>query len=245
MTNFVPVTVTARLRGGVSYDPPFGLDLAGILAAQQRMLMRAAAESSGTLASAPLPDTTEEEADDYDLPLERCVLGADWHWSASCVALEAAASDAEPRPYTRSADVPWAAATATLPLPLISGAKGPYRDARMPAPVTPAGRAVWQAVGDPGLIAALLRPVHAIGRRRHVGEGVVLDWTVTAHPDEDPLPWAHLDRRSHMLHRPVPPECAAAVSAGAVRESWYAIRPPSWHPDRLQRLVVSAGDDEW
>lgn len=240
----VPLTVTAHLRSGLSYDPPFGLDLAGLLAAEHRTRVKATLEAEGSLVTTPLPDTTEEEADDYPLPLQKCTLGDDWHWAASCVFLSPVGPDMEPRPYTRTVDVPWAAAAADLPLPWFNSGKGAYRDARMPAPVTPAATATWWAVGDATQVLSLLTPVISIGRRRHVGEGVVLSWDVIEHPDEDPTVWAHLGP-GDLLHRPVPSGCADHLGIVETRECWYAIRPPSWHPDRLQQLVASADPEDW
>lgn len=236
--------VTAHLRGGVSYDPPFGLDLAGILAAQVRVIERAGLEERGALLSAPLPDSTGEEPDDYDLPLARCALGEEWHWAATCAHLTPEDADMEMRMLTRSTDAGYGAAAASRPLPSISPARGSYRDARIPTPVTPATAATWWAVGNPDRVRALVEPLVSIGRRRNVGEGVVLSWDVSEVTDVDPEAWAHMGDTG-TLQRPCPAECATALGVHDTRMTWYAIRPPSWNPDRLLALVAPAGPDEW
>lgn len=240
----VPLRVTAHLRGGVSYDPPFGLDLAGILAARTRVEERADAEARGTLMSAPLPDSTGEEPDDYTLPLAQCDLGTDWHWAATCVHLYPEGVDMEMRVLNRGTDAAYGAAAAKLPLPSITPSRGPYRDARIPTPVIPAASAVWWAVGDPERVRQLVEPIASIGRRRNVGEGVVLRWSVETVPDADPQAWMHLGETS-TLQRPCPAECAEHVGVKDVRTTWYAIRPPSWNPDRLMPLVAPSDPDEW
>lgn len=244
-TPHTPVKVVAHLRGGISYDPPFGLDLAGLLASRVRAIANATLDENGRLLNAPLPDSTGEEPDDYTLPLATCTIGPDWHWAATCASLDPPGEPPEMRIIARGTDAGYGAAAAHRPLPSISPARGPYRDARVPAPVTPAATASWWAVGDAAAIRALLTPIRAIGRRRNVGEGMVLSWHVEARPDVTNITrWTHLGE-TETLQRPCPPECAHASGVTDTRTVFYAIRPPSWNPDRLLPLAASADPDEW
>lgn len=239
------VEVVAHLNTGLGYDPPYGLDLAGLLATRVRLLEQQRRHDEGRLVSHPLPDTTEEEVYDLRLPLSRCRTGSEWHWLASCVIPVDPLPDPEPRTYYRTVDYSWAQRAAKRPLPhYLSPSSGAYRDVMMPAPVVVCGRATWRCVGDREQIEALLRGVRFIGRRRSTGEGGVLFWEVRE-VDEDPGTWGHLQGRE--ITRPCPQECAEAL--GLEGHEWrlghYAIRPPSWHPDRLMPLAMAMDEEEW
>lgn len=246
-------TLTARLRTGIGFDLPYGLDLAGILATRVRMLERERREAGGRLVSDPLPDTTEEEPYDLNLPLGRCTTGPEWHWLASCAIPVEARDEPEPRVFYRTADYAWAQRAATRPLPhYLSPSSGAYRDVMMPAPVVTCQAVQWQAVGDADEVHRLVRGIRFLGRRRAVGEGRVLHWTIDRAPasvGENGLggEWAHLAPHTDQLIRPCPVECVQAL--GLPDDTWrmgrYALRPPSWHPDRLMELAMSAEEEEW
>lgn len=241
-TAHVPVRVTARLRTGVSMDAPYGLDLAGILAARERSRLRAAQTDAARLLT-PLPDTTGEEPEDLMLPLGRCTRGAvGWHWLASCAIAVDPDPDPEPRTFYRTTDSMWAQNAATRPLAYHHPRKGPYRDVMMPSPVVICGALEWRAVGDPDGILALVHGIRFLGRRRSVGEGGVLDWVVEL-VDADADQWTHTHADTGALIRPMPVECAEFHGV-PYRWGQYALRPPSWHPDRLVDLAMTPDDDD-
>lgn len=239
------LSITADLVTGAVFDLPYGLDLAGILASRVRLLdMQArAADYDGRVPV--MPDTTEEEAEDLLLPLARCRTGEDWHWAATCAIPSEADPDLDPRTYYRSTDYGWAQRAATRPLPYyLSPSKGPYRDSMMPAPAVICGQLQWRAIGDAAAVSRLLRPIRSIGKRRATGEGGITKWTVEP-VEVDAATWVHLDGST--ILRPCPEACVAA--AGLDEEQWrtghYAIRPPSWHPSRLQPLAMTQFEDDF
>lgn len=239
----VPFTLTAALRSGVGMDEPYGLDLAGLLATRLRAVARAQRAEAGRLVSDPLPDTTHPDPDDMALPLGRCLGGEDWHWLASCAIPVEPAPDPETRLFYRVVDSSWAQRAAHRPLPYQHPGKGPHRDIMLPSPVVVCRAVQWRAVGDPDRVHDLMKAMDFIGRRRTVGEGKVLSWDVQIHADADPARWCHID--GERLLRPVPVRCAEALDV-PYRLGWYAVRPPSWHPDRLQEMAMTDDEeDEW
>lgn len=240
----VPFVVTATLRSGAGWDRPYGLDLAGIIAAHQRRVQKAAREQAGTLVSQPPPDTTDAVADDLDLPLSRCATGTDWHWTATCAIPVAADEDPETRMFYRTVDSSWSERAATRPLPYFSPKSGPYRDVMMASQITMCPAITWRGIGDINAVRAAVAPIWFLGRRRNAGEGEVLTWTVEeAHPD-DLGRFIHADTDDAIL-RPCPTDCAEALGVD-YRVGLYALRPPSWHPDMLTELAMTAEpDDDW
>lgn len=236
-----PFTVTAYLRTGVGLDQPYGLDLAGMVATHLRRLEKADREAVGALVTDPLSDTSFDTVSDMDLPLARCITGRDWHWAATC----AIPVDADDTPQThmfyRSTDDSWSDRAATRPLPYFSPRSGPYRDQMIPSAVTLCPAVIWRGIGNIDMVREAVSPLRFIGRRRSTGEGEVLAWTVEpAHPD-DPGRFVHVDGET--ILRPCPTACAEALAV-PYRTGWYAIRPPSWHPDRLNELAMTADDDD-
>ena len=240
-----PIAVRATLRSGIGMDLPYGLDLAGILATRIRALDRKERADKGSLVTAPLPDTTEEEPEDLALPLARCHGGGpDWHWAASCAIPLDPDPDPEPRTFYRTLDAGWMHRVAVRPLPYHHPSKGSYRDMMVPAPIVQCREVEWRAVGDAKAIERLLRPLAYLGRRRSVGEGKVLSWTVHEVTDADPAEWAHRTDNNELI-RPVPTACAEALAV-PYDMGYYALRPPSWVPGRMQELAMTkADDDDW
>lgn len=243
LENHEPLLITAHLRTGIGYDQPYGLDLAGVLASRMRAADRAA-RAPGSLVTSPLPDTTEEEPEDMDLPLGRCLTGSDWHWTASCAIPVAPEPDPEPRTFYRVVDAAWSHRAAERPLPYIHPSKGPHRDMMMPAPVVLCNAVQWHAIGNREEIERLLSGVKFMGRRRSVGEGRILEWEVeglgVSSTEEG---WSHVHEGE--IVRPCPEECAQALDV-PYRLGWYALRPPSWHPDRLGQVAMTEEpEEEW
>lgn len=238
-----PLIITAALRTGVGMDMPYGLDLAGMLAARMRTADRARLDASGARLSSPLPDTTQEDPEDMNLPLSICTTGDQWHWLASCALPVDAEEHPEPRTYYRNVDTGWAQRAASRPLAYHHPSKGPYRDMMLPGPVVLCHAVKWYAVGEGEQVERLLKGLRFIGRRRSVGEGGVLDWQVDSASTDDLLAWSHV--RGQEIIRPCPEECAQAIGVD-YRMGWYAVRPPSWHPDRLMSMAMTPeAEEEW
>ena len=214
----VPFRITATLRGGICVDQPYGLDLAGLLAAQVRRRSEVKTEAAA--------------GNDLNLPLSVCPGGGEWHWLASCVQLN---NDPESLPEARMffqvADLRHAHQFAHQPLPHIQMSKGPYRDVMQPSPVVMCDKARWSGVGDLPAIQGLLEDVRFLGRRRATGEGRVLSWKFEQ-IDGDPEMVGHLGENTTRLVRPCPVTCAEALGV-PYRTGWFALRPPSWDPDLL------------
>src|SRR5699024_637854 len=174
----VPFTVTATLRSGAGWDRPYGLDLAGILAAHLRRVEKARLEQDDQLVATPPEDTTDAVAIDLDLPLARCTTGPDWHWAATCAIPVAAEDDPETHMFYRTTDSSWSERAATRPLPYFSPKSGPYRDVMVPSSITMCPAITWHGIGDLAAVAEAVRPICFIGRRRNAGEGEVLRWAV-------------------------------------------------------------------
>lgn len=233
------VLVTAHLRTGVGLDVPYGLDLSGLLASRQRDVDRATMADQGYGRSAALPDSLGEEPEDLSLPLGECTTGDDWHWLASCV-MPVDPDGVDPRMFYRVLDSTWLHAAAERPLMYHHPGKGPHRDMMMPAPVLICSRLQWRAVGDPDRILELVRGIRAIGRRRSTGEGIVTRWQVEDMGDPDPA-WAHAWQGD--IIRPCPRECADELGV-PYRLGHYALRPPSWNPNRLALLAMTPEPEE-
>lgn len=236
----VPLEVRATMRGRTGIEQPYGLDLAGLLAARIRLTTEHRTRDGGPTR----PDTTGEDVDDLALPLDRCTRDPApdrWHWLASCAIVHDEAGDPEPDLFYRRLDDAWLGRAVTRPLPYIHPAKGPYRDMMLPTLGVLARQLRWRAVGDPQKVAELLSPLRAIGRRHNTGEGWVLRWEVDAVTAPDPHRWVHVGDEGALL-RPVPEACAAHYEAPH-RLGSYAIRPPSWHPSRLTDLAMTPAEE--
>lgn len=238
----VPLTVTATLRSGAGWDRPYGLDLAGIIAAHHRRIERDQLERDDTLVDHPPNDTTEGAAYDLNLPLARCETGPDWHWAATCAIPVAADDDPETRMFYRTTDSAWSERAATRPLPYYSPKSGPYRDVMMTSNITMCPSITWYAIGHPTAVRQAVAPIWFLGRRRNSGEGEVIAWNVEETHPADSGRFVHADADDTIL-RPCPVECADALNV-PYRLGWYATRPPSWHPDRLTELAMTAEPDD-
>lgn len=239
----VPVFIRAALRTGLGMDLPYGLDLAGLLATRVRAFDRQDRADRDLLLSVPLPDTTEEEPEDLRLPLARCTGGGDWHWAASCAIPLDPDPDPAPRTFYRVLDSALMQHAAIRPLPYHHPSKGAHRDVMVPSPIVMCREVEWRAVGDPEALRRLLAPLAYIGRRRNTGEGKVLSWSVTEVHGVDPAAFVHTDDARATLIRPVPPACAEALGV-PYDIGFYALRPPSWVPGRMQDLAITKADEE-
>lgn len=229
MSELVPLTVRARLAGGVAHSAPFGISLDGLLASQIREDAKAAARDAGI--DYP-PYDPALAPDELELPLARCEIagGEDWHWAATFAYPEGEI----PGPHVTT----WVARpdqhaldqmSAELPAH-VSHRQGRYRARVMPLPLTVARALVWRAVGDPDRICELLAPIAVIGKKRSAGHGDVLDWTVTAEPGAEQWEYAHL-HPDGTLGRTTPHRCLDGrgdIATGGAGQ--MGIRPPYMHP---------------
>lgn len=239
-----PFVARATLRTGIGMDMPYGIDLAGVLASRMRAIDRASMmERTQRHQDADLPDSTEEVPEDMNLPLATCHTGTDWHWLASCAIPIDPNPDPEARTFYRVVDTGLMQRAAIRPLPYHHPAKGSFRNLMASAPIIVCREVEWRGVGDVEAVRRLLAPIAHIGRRRKVGEGRVLSWSVEAVEGVDPGPWVHAD--ADVVLRPVPEQCldALGVPHSPCR---YAIRPPSWNPERMTELAgTTESDDDW
>ncbi|BDZ52460.1 hypothetical protein GCM10025867_47010 (plasmid) [Frondihabitans sucicola] len=106
----------------------------------------------------------------------------------------------------------------------------------MPSHVLLASTLTWYVVGDADRIGAMLRSVRAIGRRRTTGEGAVRHWSVEP-MDGDPWRVLHLGTGDELI-RPCPVDVADDLGVD-YRLGFYAIRPPSWNPNRLVEMAMA------
>lgn len=228
-----PVVITAELAGGIAIGAGWGIALDGLLASQLWAQHKAQLRAAG-IATVPLLDQPDPE--DLPLPLARCGSGENWHWAATCAAPNDQSSEhpRDVRTWTGRIDERicrqiTAGTPGTLPTH-----HGRWRHRVMPVVVTLCRSVTWRAVGDPEQVAALLRPITAIGKKRSQGEGFVLTWDVQVDPDGDPVEHAHL-HRDGSLGRPAPPACVptGAHHAGIGRAG---IRPPYTHRARQREL---------
>ncbi|WP_394276130.1 hypothetical protein [Luteococcus sp.] len=227
----VPLLVTARMATGVVTAHPWGIALDGILAAQlwAQIVDTTPADQVAWPSTTPVPP-------DLDLPVARCtVAGADlWHWASTC----SHASLVETQVGYRYQPAPGAlmeSYTAAMPASINPGTRWSRREVPHLARVTQ--ELTWRAVGDPTRIRSLLEPVTAIGKGRHHGEGRVLSWTVTEHPDADPWAYSHLHITGH-LGRPTPPACLPDDLVANHPPMLAGLRPPAMHPSRQHHLCT-------
>lgn len=233
-----PFKVTAHLVRGVVTEE-YSLDLAGLLASR---MWRAAKH-------APQVDSMIKNPEDFDLPLDICDHGEDWHWLGTTGHAQALTDyPQEPRTYYRVVNDSWVARAADRPLPYYHPRSSAYRDVMMPAHVLLTPTITWWGVGELDKVEALLSPITEMGKRRMVGEGKILRWSFEEVEAEDRWAYGHTGELGDIA-RPIPVACAKRLTLN-YETVWHAIRPPSWNPNRLRKLAVKAEDqmylpEEW
>lgn len=225
-----PLIVTAKLRGDISLDTPYTLDLAGLLTGALRNLAREADpgfDDGGSLSDDPVS---------YDLPLARVHSSEGTFIWAATTALPAIADTVESRTFYRTHDPSWVGHYTTRPIPsMVHPKAGPWRNVMMPSPVLLTPSVSWRAIGDRQLVEKALRGIRYIGRRRSVGVGRVYQWQVTEQSVEaDLIEWVYLD--GDRILRPCYPEI---VDTQPFTTIMYPLRPPAWHPDMVAELACS------
>ncbi len=234
------LVITATMRSGLCVDEPYGLDLAGLISSRLRRIQGSRLRPDDD----PLPDTNNAEVDDLALPFAHCVGDGDenWHWLASCAILRHVTARPESHVFYRNVDARYASDHAAGPIPsAVMHHTGAWRDQMLPTPVSVCSTVVWHAVGDADQLRRLLTPIRYLGKRRATGEGRVLAWDI-ADIDADPYEHAHLADGN--IIRPCPVECLDGLGYEVPHDlGWYAIRPPSWHPNRLVRTAMTASSE--
>lgn len=235
----VPLRIRAHLAGGVAHAAPWGTALDGLLAAELWAEHKATARHRDEVVPA-LRDTPHPI--DLALPLDRCTSpDGTWHWAATSAYPDGHPAESPDVHYWTGRTDARAMEELTPTLPLtVSDRQGRYRAHRMPLLVTPCPSVTFTAVGDPAAIAAILRPLRAIGKKRSHGEGHVLRWDITPTPDVSWWDAAHL-HPDGTLGRPTPAHCLHErpdVVTGGYGTA--GLRPPYMHPARQQPLHLPA-----
>lgn len=205
---YEPLVVTAHLRCGVVSDGLLPLD--SLLYAAQHREAR-----PGEQVATRSRDTAVEHAGGTDmLPLQ--VIdgqGPLWYYAASCAVWPSSVADGVDH-WSKRLDSQYVKLLeqqrARVPT---SG--GRYRGYRMPLAYRHALTVTWYAVGQMARIRALLALCSHLGKKREMGWGAVIDWTVQPQADD----WS-VRGPAGQLMRPVP------EATGVL----YGLRPPYWLP---------------
>lgn len=217
------VRVTARLQSGAVLPSWFPAPLDGLLASTARRARLGARYGS------------EVDHHTERLPLRRVRdgLGARWVWAATC-ATPVGTTDEETRWWHQRWDVvPSEQVVDRLPARTGSGAGvGRWKIARVPYSVTVTAALEWWAVGDPAEIRRLCEATPSVGKKRAMGEGMVLDWTVedVDVPAWEPICW-HADGT---IARPFPVRAATVLGVDTPETVQHTYRPPYWRPPQAE-----------
>lgn len=178
-----------------------------------------------------LPDIRVTEwADDLDLPLERWTMdaprleGADprlfdadgklWGWKASIgiapVSARSRLDIRQPIPYAEFRDL--------NDKPVMNFKAGKFKPHDIALPTILAREISWYAVGDLKGVTLAVNQITAIGKKRTVGKGRVLEWRIDEHDGGDS--W-----RNRWMPAP--------DGVG----TWKGVRAPYWRPERKYPCV--------
>lgn len=229
------LVITAHLQQGAVLDHHYGLALDGVLAAVARRLS-AAPGTPGSLIDGGLDN---DQPTDWELPLAQCHTIDDWHWAIG----HGTPTDLHGNPLPRTApdthrisshldDNRLPHTLARIPAEA-SPRRGRFRNRVRPVLVTPAHSIRWNAIGDAGALISLLANVTALGGRRGIGEGHVLEWDVDTVTTADPFLHVHVSHDT--LSRPMPADCATRTGLPS-QPITAGIRPPYFHPARQRQL---------
>lgn len=205
---YQPLVITAHLRCGVITDGLLPID--GLLyAAQHRRVM-----PGQQIATRARDTAVEGESGAGMLPLQ--VLGGegpDWYYAASVAQWPSVIAEGIDH-WTKRLDTRYVEVLerqrARVPT---SG--GRYRGYRMPVAYRHALAVTWHVVGLAEQIRDLLALVTHVGKKREMGWGAVIGWSVTPSATDHSVTGPN-----GRLMRPVP-------MAGGVL---YGLRPPYWLP---------------
>lgn len=229
------LTITAHLQQGAVLDYHYGLALDGILASVTRRLS-APPGTPGSLIDGGLDNNNPT---DWDLPLAQCHTTDDWHWAIGHGIPTDIKGDPLPRTAPDTHRISSHLDDRRLPHTLTripaeaSPRRGRFRNRIRPILTTPAHAIRWNAIGNPGELIGILSAVNAIGGRRGIGEGHVLEWTIDP---IDPIdPFLHVHVAHDALSRPMPIDCATRTGLPG-QPVTAGIRPPYFHPARQRHL---------
>lgn len=154
-----------------------------------------------------------------DTPPELCRDGRLWGWMASyaCAEWLSRGTMHVRKRQPQNEYVTWTDAKACLP-----GA-GKEKACDIPIPSVSAREVRWYCIGHREQIRHLIRLVRALGKKRHLGMGTVLRWTVA---------------RSSVSPEEIIARRAIPAEGGMLR----AIRAPYWHVSRLVPCRIPDAD---
>lgn len=227
----IALHITATTPHGVVLSRPWGIALDGLLSSVLWHRQKWAARAAGTNLTYH-PDRTST----LELPLARCGdphQDDDWHWMATF-------ADLHPRAHTTAQpDIRWRTCRTDRTRlqhlspdisKAVSESTGRYQRRIVPVIAHPATTLSWRAVGDPELINDLLTDLPSIGKHRHVGEGLVSRWEITATPDIPHWVAGH-EHEPGILGRTTPPRCLLQNhTTGATPLATASVRPPYLNP---------------
>jgi len=113
---------------------------------------------------------------------------------------------------------------------------GAYKSYHLPFPIQSITHIVWFAVGDRRGIKKSLHRMTSIGKKRSVGYGRVIDWTIEA--VEQDWSWFATTQSGIVLMRPLPDCNDLPQDMLGARKDYGAVQPPMWHPSRYMDRVV-------
>lgn len=233
--DFVPVRVRARLASGIASGDGWGPSLDGIVASIVWQDFKAERLAAGEIPPRGLDPDVDPE--DLDLPFARVDADEGWYWAATCGFPEQLLDEPEIRYWATRPDQRDLAQMAARPPASIPDRQGQTRSQLMPIPVLMCSSMVWHALADPLGLKVILDEVLSIGKRRGVGEGEILYWSVEE-VDIDPFAASHLFPDGS-LGRPTPVSVLSADESVArgPRARW-GIRPPALHPLRAAEVYL-------
>lgn len=165
-----PIRVVARLSSPIVAGDALHLDA---------LLQAAVARRDGLL---PLTSQAAAlNAPDLEIPIERSSCGRYY----LCTTMLGNVVAREKSFIIRRFPVAQAVAFAEPKLRRINLSTGPTKNIRIPIELCHVDTPTWYAIGDPERVRELLTWITGLGRRRAVGHGAVISWTVEPHDD----PW--------------------------------------------------------
>ena len=209
MNQFVPLKVTASIRGSFAASDPWSPALDGIIA------YWALRERLGEEAFAASEVAGDKMTPVEGLPLLRVEWNDLWWWACSSPIYEPIAEFL--RYFHRRFDSHLAETHMKGKKGLTSVKAGPYKNFRLTTANKVVDQIVWFAIGDPAEVARLLSRCKAIGARRGVGNGTVDCWDVEEVKD----------RSIAMTFRPLPVDYARQEGISSGTEMLWGIRPPA------------------
>lgn len=241
---FIPFTLVAHLFQSVSLDTRFGVGLDALLASAIRKREKQEKGLSGRELDGGL---AVREVKIIELPLGKCECNPElWHWAstmATVVDKEFNASTEEEVGFIiQHADIHAFEQTSLLEAypPKISEQRGRYRARKTPIVKTMGQAVIWNAIGSPEAVYALVKDIPSIGQRRTSGEGAIRAWEIKETSPSDNLLFSHSIDGAN-LSRPASDECLLQIKEETginLNHSKQRVgyRPPYWHFGNIEEM---------